>query len=414
MNPDDLNLRHLRAFCEVAACGSISAASKRVHLSQPAITQALAKLERALATPLFVRSSSGMVPTETGKLIERRSRRALDFIRAGAQSAQANHNGRKGGGFMRFDKLLTGGQLRALLAVAKAGNFSLAARSVGVSQPSLHRLARDLERLSGVELFVRTARGIDLTPSAEALARHARLAFAELQQGFEELDAARGIDSARLHVASLPLARTSILPLAINALARLRPDVGVRAADGSYDDLLRDLRHGEVDILIGALRAPLPIDDVVQIPLFDDRLAIVGRKGHPLAGRRRVSVRDLARFPWVVPRPGPPTRAQFEALFAKAGIAVPKGLVEASSLMLIRGLLTDSDRLTLVSEHQVQPEIRQGLLESLAFDLAHTARPIGVTVRRDWQPTATQRLFLELLRGTSAAAARGGGYSDSE
>ncbi|MBZ0214965.1 MAG: LysR family transcriptional regulator, partial [Fimbriimonadaceae bacterium] len=47
------NLRHLRAFREVAACRSISQASRRVHLSQPAITQAIAKLEDALGLALF-------------------------------------------------------------------------------------------------------------------------------------------------------------------------------------------------------------------------------------------------------------------------------------------------------------------------------------------------------------------------
>ena len=45
MEPDRLNLRHLRAFCEAAALGSISRAAEEVHLSQPAVTQAIAKLE---------------------------------------------------------------------------------------------------------------------------------------------------------------------------------------------------------------------------------------------------------------------------------------------------------------------------------------------------------------------------------
>jgi len=48
MSPDRLNLRHMRAFCMVARCGSISAAAGDVHLSQPAITQAIAKPERSL------------------------------------------------------------------------------------------------------------------------------------------------------------------------------------------------------------------------------------------------------------------------------------------------------------------------------------------------------------------------------
>ncbi|MEZ5843861.1 MAG: LysR family transcriptional regulator [Hyphomicrobiaceae bacterium] len=394
MQPDAFNLRHLRAFCAVASSGSISAAAPAVHLSQPAITQAIAKLERALGIALFVRTSSGMIATDAGQAMAYRCSRALDFIQAGADGA----GGRRGRGFARFDQLVTAAQLRALLAVAESGNFSLAARAVGISQPSLHRLARDLERLSGNELFVRTRLGIRLSPPAERLSRFARLALAELQQGLDEVASARGIDSASVQIGTLPLARTSILPGAINRLARERPDVRIRVVDGLYDDLLRDLRQGEIDVIVGALREPAPIDDIVQTKLFDDTLAIVARSQHPLAARKRITMRDLGQYSWIAPRTPTPTRRHFEALFAEADIAVPPGLIEASSLMLIRGLLLDSDRLTLVSAHQVEPEIRHGMLCILAYDLTHTSRPIGITVRRDWRPTATQARLLDLLR----------------
>lgn len=398
MRPEDLNLRHLRAVCEVARGGSISAASPLVHLSQPAITQGIAKLERLIGTAMFARSSAGMTPTGAGRLLLARAERALQLIRTGAQHCLAAAEGRRGKGFADFDRLATAGQLAALVAVVETGNFSLAARRSGVSQPSLHRLARDLERLSGVTLLRRGSRGVEPTQAALALARHARLAFAELRQGFEELDAARGIDRGRIVVGTLPLARSAILPDAINALAAVRPDVAVGVVDGPYDDLLHGLRHGVLDLIIGALRVPPPVADVLQETLFHDSLAVVSRTGHPLAARRRLTVADLAGYPWVVPTSGPPTRTHFDALFAGAGMTVPAGLVEASSMVLIRGLLLGSDRLTLVSARQVEPELRLGTLRILPFELGHTARPIGLTVRRDWHATATQSLFLDLVR----------------
>jgi DNA-binding transcriptional LysR family regulator len=205
-------------------------------------------------------------------------------------------------------------------------------------------------------------------------------------------------------VGTLPLARSSILPNAINALARVRPEVQVGVVDGPYDDLLHGLRHGKLDLIIGALRIPVPIEDVVQETLFCDRLAVVARNGHPLSGRRALSVSDLASYPWVIPKRGPPTREHFDALLRNAGLDTPKGLIESSSLVLIRGLLLGSDRLTLVSAHQIQHEEQMGTLLRLPIDLAHTSRPIGTTVRRDWCPTATQRLFLDLLREASRQA----------
>lgn len=398
IDPVKLNLRHLRAFCEVADCGTISGAAERVHLSQPAITQAIAKLELTLGSGLFVRTSTGMIATEAGRVFAHRAARALERIRSGGIAARGGAVGRKGRMSAEFDRLVTGPQLRALLAVAEARNFSLAARQAGLSQPSLHRLARDLERVAGVDLYTRTTQGIALTRAADLLARQARLAFAELQQALEELAALRGEKQASLMIGTLPLARTAILPRAINELTSRRPATRVRVVDGAYDDLLHELRHGGIDVLVGALRSPPPINDVVQTPLFLDRLSVIGRRGHPLASRRRITVANLAAYPWIAPKAGPPGRAQFDALFADAGTAAVEGLVEASSLIVIRGLLMESDRLTLLSAHQVEPEIRSGMLQVIAFELEQTPRPIGVTVRRDWQPTSTQALFLQLLR----------------
>ena len=187
MQVAQLNLRHLRVFREVAHCRSVSRAAPAVHLSQPAITQAIARLEEQLGARLFDRRSDGMAPTAAGGLFLARVERALAQLRNGAREAQRlaarrQGSGGRAGGFAAFEALVTMAQLRALIAVSTAENFSLAARTLGVAQPSLHRAARDLERLSGLSLYVRTASGIALTGSAAALAQAARLAFAELER----------------------------------------------------------------------------------------------------------------------------------------------------------------------------------------------------------------------------------------
>tara|TARA_R100000005_G_scaffold93403_1_gene68811 strand:- start:6237 stop:7454 length:1218 start_codon:yes stop_codon:yes gene_type:complete len=392
------NLRHLRAFCVVAAHQSISRASEEVFLSQPAITQAIAKLEQSLDVELFTRRTDGVFITDAGQLYLRRVERAQEFIRAGIDEARKMAQIRNGRSFANLDQLVSGVQLRALIAIAKTGNFSLAARLVGISQPSLYRAARDLERLSTLMLFRKTGQGIELTPGAEIWARYAQLAFAELQQGQMEIRSYKGVDSSRIVIGTMPLARTYILPSAITHITRLRPNVEISVIDGRYEDLLHGLRYSEIDILIGALRNPPPIDDVQEEAVFDDELALIVRADHPLTRKKHVSLEDLTRYPWITPREGSPTRTIFEGLFANRHSARPKSIVEASSLVLIRRLLMDSDRITLISSHQTRHEQEMGLLVPLPFDLGDTRRPIGLTTRRDWHPTATQLEFLEALR----------------
>lgn len=398
MTPADFNLRHLRALCKTARLGSVSAASGAVHLSQPAITQALSRMEAQVGATLFLRSRSGMFPTEAGQILASRAERALGFLASAALRSGRSSGRRQAAGFSGFDRLVTNAQLRALVALSDAGSFSEAARALGVAQPSLHRAARDLERLSGYRLFELTARGVVLTPTAEALAVASGLAFAELRQALDEIATWQGRDRGEVRVGSLPLARSQLLPLAINALTKARPALHVAVVDGAYTDLLQHLRHGRLDMIIGALRDPAPGADVTQTLLFHDRLSVVSRAGHPLTAQPEVTVRDLAERPWVIPATGIPTRGHFDALFRSAGLPSPAPLVETSSLILLRELLLRSDRLTLISAHQIRHEIELGSLAVLPFALTDASRPIGLTTRTDWQPTSAQALFQDLLR----------------
>ncbi|MCA0424062.1 MAG: LysR family transcriptional regulator [Proteobacteria bacterium] len=398
------NLRHLRAFCEVAETGSVTEAARRIHLTQPAISQALARLEERVGTPLFEQGTNRMLLTSAGTMLLPRVVRFLDLLRQGTREVRRIAGARSKGGFANFDHLLTVAQLNALSAMAEAGNFSLAARASGLTQPSIHRAARDLERLTGVALFEKTSQGVELTRAAAVLAQHARLALAELRQGITEIAEALGVDAGSIVIASLPLARSSILPAAIIRFGEDRPHTAISIIEGHYDRLLYGLRHGEIDLLIGALREPAPIGDVVETVLFSDTLQVVARAGHPLAGRSTLTLDDLERYPWVIAPPGAPTRGYFDALFKERDASKAGGLIEASSLVLLRGLLTDSDRLTIISGHQIVHEVRLGLLTILPFPLPGSDRRIGLTTRRGWHPTPTQKLFLECLHAVSREA----------
>src|SRR5260221_6970355 len=70
MNPNDLDLRLLRSFLAVAQCGKISAAAKQLHLSQPAVTAHLRRLEEVMGKPLVSRSTRGVKLTAQGNTLQ--------------------------------------------------------------------------------------------------------------------------------------------------------------------------------------------------------------------------------------------------------------------------------------------------------------------------------------------------------
>ncbi len=395
------NLRHLRVALGVAKNRSITQAARLAHLSQPAVTQAIAKLERELRIALFERSRSGLQPTAIGTAFLSRVERAFEQLASGAQQALRVSNRSKESGFRNFDALMTAQQLRALIALSDHRNFSIAAREVGIAQPSIHRAARNLESLSGLALFRTTPIGIELTTSAQILVPAAKLAYSEIRQGLDEIKEVAGRGRSTFHLGALPMARSKIVPRAVHAMIRHSPGLQIHVLDGRYEELLRGLREGDIDCLIGALRNPQTADDVIQEPLLSDPLAIVARRGHPLAGRDSVRIEETLAYPWVAPPKTTPAGIYLFQTLRIGEMAQTPVRVVSSSLVFLRALLQQGDYLTIISRHQVEDELREGALVSLPVDLEHHDLDIGLTYRANWRPTAVQKRFLTLLRGAA-------------
>ena len=398
------NLRHLVLFDQVVRRGSVSAAARAAHLSQPAVTQAVSHIEDALGARLMHRSYSGLALTGAGQAAAARIARALQMLRDALLLVRA----RPASG--ATDDILSGvtsTQLHALIAVVEAGAFARAARRAGRARAAVHRAARQLEKSLGTELFEVTSFGVRPTREAEKLALRTRLAFAEVAQGQAEVAAAHGTGSGATTIGAMPLARSVLVARAVLEFAQTRPEHAISILDGPYDSMLGALRRGGADVLVGALRDPAPFEDIVQEHVFDDPLAIVVGAGHPLAGVAAPTLAALARFPWIAPRRDSPLRRHFDALVVRLERRPAVAPIECNSLVAARSLLIASDRVMLLSEHQIHHELETGQLVALPHPFGPVTRSIGLTVRRDWRPTEVQAQLVEGLRRHARAVARG-------
>lgn len=391
------SLRQLRTFAAVARLESISRASAALHISQSAVTQAIATLEAGLDVPLFVRRSKGTYLTQYGKILEKRTTQFFEIIesaiRETADDAGPLHNTAGACPSQR----ITSSHVRALIAIYEAGSFMQAAHHLGISQTSVHRSARSLEAQLRAEIFHNTAVGVTTNDRGAKFAARLLHATRELEGAHEEIDAERGVVRGRILVGALMLAGNYFLASKLGQFISEYELANVTVINGTYDALLRKLRTGSLDFLVGLLKNPAPADDVIEEELMRDPYVIAVREGHPLSRKKHVMRADLAAFDWILAPSPAARRVAFESTFP--GLSGPHPTVEAHSLPTITSMLASSDRMAILTRSELQVGDQQGSrLKALNFGLIERSTAIGVTTRRDWHPTYLQRKFLEFLR----------------
>ena len=383
------------AFAAVAAAQSISGAAKAVNPSQPGVTQSVRALERRIGAALFERRGSGCYPTASGAILLPRVQRFFDQLRVALSDGGAGAPNGAPALSIAINRI-TGPQIRSLIAVSENNSFDSAARALRISEPSLHRAAKSLERELRRRLYQRTSQGMTTTAQGTEIARRFQIALRELGYGLEELQAARGNVVTRIIVGNIPHSGTQILSSAINEFLAAYPTATIQIVDGAYEALLDGLRAGKLDLLFGVLRLPAWARDVSEEVLFKNPYVVVGRAGHPLRRSKAIHLRELAGYDWIMPGPMTPRQQAFRRIFARLP-AAPKISVETTSLQIYRDLLATTDRLTLMSTLEAQHN-ELARLAVLPFRSPELRRSDGLARRADWQPTPIHRHFLKVLR----------------
>jgi LysR family transcriptional regulator of gallate degradation len=301
--------------------------------------------------------------------------------------------------------------MQVLLALAGTTSQAIAATALGISQPAVQQSLAQLEHLAGKPLFLRARNGLRLTELGEAAVKAVKLALAELQQADEELALQQGATQGRLVIGTLPFSTVLLVPEAVDRVYQAHPGLGITIVDGTYDALVHQLRHADIDLMLGALRPAPPGPDLQQEELFVDKLSVVAGASHPLARRSGLRWQDLADARWIMPMPNTPAEAAFVEALQAAGVPHPPSPLRVNSALMMQSLLAQSDRLAMMSPRHIQREIDAGLLVVLDLPVQHAPRTIGLLMRTGYLPTPGAQVLLDALRDfghkTAAEVARG-------
>jgi DNA-binding transcriptional LysR family regulator len=247
-------------------------------------------------------------------------------------------------------------RLRVLREVATQGSFSGAAEALAYTQSAVSQQIAALERETGTMLLERNARGVRLTDAGRALVEHSDGIFARLAAAEHELEAIAGLRGGRVRLASFPTAGATLVPLAIALFSERHPGVELSLVEAEPEEALPRLRAGELDLALTFEYSTLPTaeyaplnEDIELVHLLEDRMYVALWPDHPLAGRRRLKLEQLAGELW--------SQADCQGLCGKMHVAAcqaagfePRVGFQSDDYNVVQGLVAAGVAISLMPE----------------------------------------------------------------
>ena len=264
--------------------------------------------------------------------------------------------------------------LRAFLALAELRNFTRAAQASHLSQPAFSALIRALEDAVGTRLFDRNTRSVQLTPEGRLFEPSARQLLADTTRALADLADHVERRKGRVHVAALPSLAAGWLPTLFAEYRAAWPGVTIALSDLLSDACIDLVRGGQADFALAA--AGLRGSDAAELHtrvLGSERFHLVCRADHPLARAPRLTLRQLAPWPFIHMTRNSSVRQALEAalhplqmntVLEVEQLATVMGMVEAGLGISVVPTLTlyQFRRDTIVTRALPLPALRRRML----------------------------------------------------
>jgi aminoethylphosphonate catabolism LysR family transcriptional regulator len=273
--------------------------------------------------------------------------------------------------------------------VADAGSFSLAARTAGLSQPTLSAQVRALEASYAVDLFDRRGRGVRMTPTGQSLFTLTTRLIAAEEEARALLTGGRALTRGHLRVSAD--SAYHVMPI-LAALKRTHAGLTFTLKIDNSAAVLDHLTEHGADVAVMAKMTSDP--RIYAMKLREDRLVMFVAQDHAWARRRRIRLPELAGRDIVVRERGSITREVFEARLAQAGV-VSGSLIEVQTREAVREAVAAGFGIGVVFDSEFGTDARFHAIEVSDADLTVGEYVVCLQERRR---LAVVRAFLDVAR----------------
>ncbi|WP_345251402.1 LysR family transcriptional regulator [Pigmentiphaga soli] len=291
-------------------------------------------------------------------------------------------------------------EVRTLVALGANRSISAAAVLVNLSQPAMSQHLRELEEKLGVRLFDRSRRGLHPTQYGKVLIRCARAMKANMEVAAHELVALSKAESPRLRIGFQTTASVALLAPAVVELAKRAPQCTALLFEESRDGLIEQLRGGHLDVFVGRLPDAAGVAGLRYQLLAHEPVVVVCARDHPLTGKPRLVLQDLAKESWVLPGPGTGFYHQVADTFRLSNMAVPRPTVEARSMIAITAIVSTSRLVGFLPSSLCQTFSGSGLA-TLPVDFECRLESLGALYREEADNSPYLPYFLRALHAVA-------------
>ncbi|MEK8051106.1 LysR family transcriptional regulator [Ideonella sp. DXS22W] len=294
--------------------------------------------------------------------------------------------------------------LRALVAAIEEGSLRAAARRLGVTQPALTKLIRELERELATTLLLRSTTGVLATAQGMVLYERAQAAERELAQAVDQIQQLGGRMVGQLTIGAVPLAVMLLIPETVRTFGREFPQIQLRVVEELYIAQLTRLRKGEVDIALGPLPEALPAGEFTVETLMPISMVVVVSKSNPLAKAKRLA--DLAQAPWVYTGSSPDS-GYAKLYYERHGLPPPPAAALVNSTLGLLSMLAGGNCVGLMPYQIAVHPMAAAYLDIVPVAEGPLKLTLGALARSDTALKPSVRHFLAHLH--RAAHHLGGG-----
>lgn len=270
--------------------------------------------------------------------------------------------------------------LQAFVAVAEQGSFSQAAEVLHLTQPAISKRIAALEERHSSRLFDRIGREVHLTEAGRTLLPHAQRVLHELEDSRRALSRLADGISGRLSLGTSHHIGLHHLPPLLRSYAQQYPAVDLDIDFMDSEQAIQAVEQGRQELAI----VTLPTDEHPRLEthlIWPDPMGIVASPNHPLAGKRQISVKELAEYPALLPDAQTYTHGIVRRVLTQHGVTprvrLATNYLETLKMLVSVGLGWSALPLTMTDEHVVALPVRNIQLSRELGVVRHARRSLS-------------------------------------